>query len=71
MDSKLYVWDVELNTLHFFNFKTGFGEQDDNLSPGKDESDDICGCVCVCCQVDVDRYVIISTVVIINYDYCI
>ncbi|XP_064637216.1 intraflagellar transport protein 140 homolog [Lineus longissimus] len=28
-DPKLYIWDVELDTLQFFNFESGKGEQDD------------------------------------------
>ena len=31
-DPKLYVWDVELDTLQFFNFETGHSEQDELLS---------------------------------------
>ncbi|CAH1793664.1 unnamed protein product [Owenia fusiformis] len=37
-DSKLYIWDTELDTLQYFNFETGKGEQDD-FAPGTMESD--------------------------------
>lgn len=29
MDPKLYFWDVETDTVTFFNFESGRGEQDD------------------------------------------
>ncbi|KAI8794128.1 intraflagellar transport protein 140, partial [Biomphalaria glabrata] len=29
LDHKLYFWDVELDTVQYFNFETGCGEQDD------------------------------------------
>ncbi|KAK7004477.1 intraflagellar transport protein 140 [Biomphalaria glabrata] len=29
LDHKLYFWDVELDTVQYFNFETGRGEQDD------------------------------------------
>lgn len=29
MDPKLYFWDVEVDTVSYFNFETGRGEQDD------------------------------------------
>lgn len=38
-DSKLYIWDVESDDLHFFNFETGWGERDEN-SPQLIESDE-------------------------------
>lgn len=28
-DSKIYVWDVELDLIQFFNFATGCDESDD------------------------------------------
>ncbi len=28
-DPKLYLWDEELDTVQYFNFETGRGEQDD------------------------------------------
>ncbi|XP_074648558.1 intraflagellar transport protein 140 homolog [Tubulanus polymorphus] len=28
-ENKMYVWDVELDTIQFFNFESGRGEQDD------------------------------------------
>ena len=31
IDCHLYVWDVEMDTLQFFNFKSGHGEQDEFL----------------------------------------
>ncbi|CAH1793658.1 unnamed protein product [Owenia fusiformis] len=37
-DSKLYIWNTELDTLQYFNFETGKGEQDD-FAPGTMESD--------------------------------
>ena len=40
-DSKLYFWDVELDTVQYFNFQTGRGEQDDYSAPtgGHDDND--------------------------------
>ncbi|CAL1531559.1 unnamed protein product [Lymnaea stagnalis] len=39
-DHKLYFWDVELDTVQYFNFETGRGEQDDYLIPaGVQEAD--------------------------------
>ncbi|XP_071106694.1 intraflagellar transport protein 140 homolog [Haliotis cracherodii] len=32
-DSKLYVWDVETDSVQYFNFQTGRGEQDDYPPP--------------------------------------
>lgn len=41
MDAKLYFWDIELDTVQYFNFETGRGEQDDYPSPsGEDEDED-------------------------------
>ena len=32
-DPKLYVWDVELDLIQFFNFETGCDESDDVTRP--------------------------------------
>ncbi|KAK2157995.1 hypothetical protein LSH36_179g04000 [Paralvinella palmiformis] len=37
---KLYIWDVELDTLQFFSFETGHGEQDELLPDLEPEHDD-------------------------------
>ena len=41
-DPKLYFWDVELDTVQYFNFENGRGEQDDYPSgtDGQDEDKD-------------------------------
>ncbi len=37
-DPKLYIWDVETDSVQYFNFQTGRGEQDDYPPPdGADE----------------------------------
>ena len=28
-DPKIYIWDTDMDTVQFFNFQTGHGEQDD------------------------------------------
>ena len=33
-DHRMYFWDVELDTVQYFNFETGRGEQDDYPAPG-------------------------------------
>ncbi|GFO12432.1 intraflagellar transport protein 140 homolog, partial [Plakobranchus ocellatus] len=33
-DHRMYFWDVELDTVQYFNFETGRGEQDDYPHPG-------------------------------------
>ncbi|XP_067952050.1 intraflagellar transport protein 140 homolog [Watersipora subatra] len=39
MDNKLYIWDTELDTVQFFDFETGRGEQDDDLGSFEEEED--------------------------------
>ncbi|XP_076446737.1 intraflagellar transport protein 140 homolog [Babylonia areolata] len=41
-DPKMYFWDVELDTVQYFNFETGRGEQDDypTGAEGQDEEKD-------------------------------
>lgn len=43
-DPKLYFWDVEMDTVQYFNFETGRGEQDDYATgaavEGQDEDKD-------------------------------
>ncbi|XP_041362442.1 intraflagellar transport protein 140 homolog [Gigantopelta aegis] len=40
-DNKLYLWDVENDSIQYFNFETGRGEQDDYPPPdGKTEESD-------------------------------
>lgn len=38
----MYFWDVELDTVMYFNFETGKGEQDDYPAPTntQEEEDD-------------------------------
>ena len=31
-DARLYIWDVEMDTIQFFNFETGLSEQDELVS---------------------------------------
>lgn len=38
-DNKLYIWDMEQDNVQSFDFKTGQGEQDDDLGPIDDEAD--------------------------------
>lgn len=43
-DPKLYFWDLDQDTVQFFNFESGRGEQDDypsTLQNGDDEADDL------------------------------
>ena len=47
-DGKLYIWDVETNTVSYFNFETGRGEQDE-YAESSNESDP-----------DYDQYVFLS-----------
>ena len=39
-DPKLYIWDVELDTVQYFNFETGRGEQDEYMAQGADMEKD-------------------------------
>ncbi|KAK7111421.1 intraflagellar transport protein 140 homolog [Littorina saxatilis] len=40
-DPKLYFWDVELDTVQYFNFESGRGEQDDYATTtGEDEAEE-------------------------------
>ncbi|XP_059152845.1 intraflagellar transport protein 140 homolog [Physella acuta] len=39
-DHKLYFWDVELDTVQYFNFETGRGEQDDYPNPNSVQDSD-------------------------------
>ena len=39
-DPKLYIWDVELDTVQYFNFESGRGEQDEYMAQeGEMDSD--------------------------------
>ena len=38
-DPKMYFWDVELDTVQYFNFETGRGEQDDYAAPSGAEGE--------------------------------
>lgn len=40
VDAKLYFWDIELDTVQFFNFETGKGEQDDYPPPSGVDGDE-------------------------------
>jgi hypothetical protein len=40
VDPKLYFWDVEMDTVSYFNFETGRGEQDDYATAGAVEGQD-------------------------------
>lgn len=48
MDPKLYVWDSDLDTVQFFNFETGRGEQDEYIAQSGDLENDAS---------DLDKYV--------------
>lgn len=39
-DPKLYIWDVELDTVQYFNFETGRGEQDEYLTQELQEGEE-------------------------------
>lgn len=39
-DPKLYFWDVEMDTVSYFNFETGRGEQDDYATAGAVDGQD-------------------------------
>lgn len=36
LDSNIYIWDIETDTIQFFNFSTGHDEADDYVSAGAD-----------------------------------
>ena len=38
-DPKLYIWDIELDTIQFFNFESGRGEQDDYMPSTEGETE--------------------------------
>ncbi len=38
-DPKLYIWDAELDTVQYFNFETGRGEQDEYMTQGGEVED--------------------------------
>ncbi|ELT94193.1 hypothetical protein CAPTEDRAFT_114177 [Capitella teleta] len=38
-DPKIYVWDIDFDTLQYFNFETGRAEQDDYTASTKDQSE--------------------------------
>lgn len=41
-DSKIYIWDVDLDSLGFFDFATGLGDQEDlPIVENEDELTDI------------------------------
>ena len=39
-DPKLYLWDMELDTVQYFNFETGRGEQDEYMVQGNELEND-------------------------------
>ena len=41
MDPKLYIWDTELDTIQFFDFETGRGEQDDDVDIGDEDDNEL------------------------------
>lgn len=40
-DARLYIWDVELDTVQFFNFESGYGEQDELVSQQTESEHDM------------------------------
>lgn len=40
IDPKIYVWDVEMDTLQYFNFESGRGEQDEYVPVGGETQTD-------------------------------
>lgn len=38
-DTKVYIWDMELDTVQFFDFESGHGEQDDGETDDAELSD--------------------------------
>ena len=48
-DARLYIWDVEMDTIQFFNFETGLSEQDELVSQSNElESEMSAEDRCVC-----------------------
>lgn len=41
VDPKLYVWDVELDTLQYFNFESGRGDQDEYVAVKEQNESDL------------------------------
>lgn len=65
IDNKLYIWDMELDTVQYFDFECGRGEQDEDMeSPDENEDPEIS---------DVDRcvYIIWSMKLSSTVDYSI
>ena len=40
IDPKIYIWDLEMDTLQYFNFESGRGEQDEYVPIGGDSDAD-------------------------------
>ena len=52
-DARLYIWDVEMDTIQFFNFESGLSEQDELVTQSNESEKDMSAedrCVnCVIC----------------------